>query len=139
MKMIPHWIAGAPHAPAETTTSPVYNPATGQVCSEVLLGRAADVDKAVAAARAAFDSWRYTSLSRRTEVLFRFRELVAAHVDDIADVIVREHGKVRSDARGEVKRGLDVVDFATGIPQLLKGSFSENVATDLDTYSLRQP
>ena len=139
MRTIPHWISGAPHSPADARTSPVYNPATGQVCSELVLAGASDVDKAVRAASVAFESWRNSSLSRRTEILFRFRELVAAHMDTIADVIVREHGKVRSDARGEVRRGLDVVDFVTGIPQLLKGAYTENVSTDLDTYSLRQP
>src|SRR5690606_7228884 len=99
----------------------------------------AEVDAAVAAARAAFPSWRDTSLSRRAEILFTFRDLVASRADELARIVVREHGKVLSDARGEVRRGLDVVEFACGIPQLLKGSFSENVSTDVDTYALRQP
>jgi malonate-semialdehyde dehydrogenase (acetylating) / methylmalonate-semialdehyde dehydrogenase len=117
----------------------VYNPATGQTCAQVPLGSAADVDAAVAAARRTFPAWRETSLSRRTDILFRFRDLVAAQTNALAQAIVREHGKVLSDAKGEVRRGLDVVEFACGIPHLLKGGFSENVSTDIDTWSLRQP
>jgi malonate-semialdehyde dehydrogenase (acetylating)/methylmalonate-semialdehyde dehydrogenase len=105
----------------------------------VALAGAEEVAGAVATARAAFDAWRDVPLSRRTEILFRFRDRVAAHSDDLARAIVREHGKVLSDARGEVRRGLDVVEFACGIPQLLKGEFSENITADLDSFSARQP
>jgi malonate-semialdehyde dehydrogenase (acetylating)/methylmalonate-semialdehyde dehydrogenase len=105
----------------------------------VALAGAEEVAGAVATARAAFDVWRDVPLSRRTEILFRFRDRVAAHSDDLARAIVREHGKVLSDARGEVRRGLDVVEFACGIPQLLKGEFSENITADLDSFSARQP
>ena len=103
------------------------------------MGGAREVNSAVAAASAAFLEWRNASLSRRSEILFRFRDLLAAHTDDVARIITREHGKVLSDARGEVRRGLDVVEFACGIPHLLKGQISENVSTDVDTWSLRQP
>ena len=140
MRTLPHWIAGAFVAPtAHGRSAPVYNPATGEVAACVPLAGAEEVAGAVATARAAFEGWRETPLSRRTEILFRFRDAVAAHVEDLARAIVREHGKVLSDARGEVRRGLDVVEFACGIPHLLKGEFSENVASNLDSFSTRQP
>jgi malonate-semialdehyde dehydrogenase (acetylating)/methylmalonate-semialdehyde dehydrogenase len=139
MRTIPHWIDGKSYAPDTGRVGPVYNPATGQTCAQVALGSAADVEAAVAAARCTFPAWRETSLSRRTEILFRFRDLVGTKTNALAETIVREHGKVLSDAKGEVRRGLDVVEFACGIPHLLKGGFSENVSTDIDTWSLRQP
>ena len=135
---VPHWIGGAPSF-GGGDTAPVYDPATGEIEGRVPLGGAAEVDAAVAAAAAAFPSWRATSLSHRTEVLFRFRRLVADRSDELARAIVREHGKALSDARGEVRRGLDVVDFACGLPHLLKGEFSENVSSGIDTWSIRQP
>ena len=138
MRTIGHWINGA-HAAGSGRTAPVYNPAKGESCSEVALADAAEVAHAVTAAGAAFCTWRKTPLAQRAEILFRFRELVARHSDQLAETIVREHGKVLADARGEVRRGLDVVEFAAGIPHLLKGDFSENVSTDVDSYSLRQP
>ena len=103
------------------------------------MGGSREVNSAVAAASAAFLEWRNASLSRRSEILFRFRDLLAAHIDDLARIITQEHGKVFTDAKGEVRRGLDVVEFACGIPHLLKGQISENVSTDVDTWSLRQP
>ncbi len=133
-----HWIGGGP-ADGGVGTADVFNPATGTRTAKVPLGGAAEVDAAVEAAATAFESWRESSLSTRTEILFRFRELVASHVDDLARAVVREHGKVLSDARGEVQRGLDVIEYACGIPQLLKGRFSENVSTDVDCVSIRQP
>ncbi len=138
MTSIPHWINGRTCS-AEGPTAPVFNPATGLAEGAVPLGGAREVNSAVAAASAAFESWRHASLSRRSEVMFRFRDLLAAHSDDVARILVREHGKVLSDAKGEVRRGLDVVEFACGIPHLLKGQISENVSTDVDTWSLRQP
>jgi len=138
MTAITHWIGGRACG-AEGPTAPVFNPATGAAEAAVPLGGAKEVDAAVRAAAEAFEEWRGTSLSRRSEVLFRFRDLVATQSDDLARIIVREHGKVLSDARGEVRRGLDVVEFACGIPHLLKGQISENVSTDVDTWSLRQP
>ena len=139
MNLIPHWIDGAPVATVPARSEPVYNPATGQVRAQVAFGAAADVDAAVEAAARAFLSWREGPLSKRTEIFFRFRELIARHSDELACLIVQEHGKVLADARGEVKRGLEVVDFACGIPQLLKGQHSENVSTEVDSYSIRQP
>src|SRR6185437_6204428 len=116
-----------------------YNPATGEATGEIPFATAADVDRAVAAAARAFESWSRTGLNRRATILFAFRELVRQRADDLARLIVSEHGKVLADARGEVQRGLEVVDFACGIPQLIKGEFSENVSTAVDSYSLRQP
>ena len=138
MNTLTHWIAGRPEH-GNGRTAEVFNPATGAPSAVVPLAGAAEVDAAVGAARDAFPGWRDTSLSRRTEILFRFRDLVANRSEDLARSIVREHGKVLSDARGEVRRGLDVVEFACGIPHLLKGDFSENVSTDIDTWSIRQP
>jgi malonate-semialdehyde dehydrogenase (acetylating)/methylmalonate-semialdehyde dehydrogenase len=139
MSVIRHWIGGACHAATPGRTEPVFNPATGQVRAQVAFAGAAEAGAAVAAAVHALPAWRDSPLSRRTEILFRFRELVASHTDELACLIVQEHGKVLADARGEVKRGLEVVDFACGIPQLLKGQHSENVSTGVDSYSIRQP
>jgi malonate-semialdehyde dehydrogenase (acetylating)/methylmalonate-semialdehyde dehydrogenase len=117
----------------------VFNPATGDVTGHVDFASSAVVDEAVAAAKVAFDLWSKTSLSRRTQVLFAFRELLNARKGDIAALITAEHGKVLSDALGEVTRGLEVVEFACGIPHLLKGGYSESVSTGVDVYSIRQP
>ena len=117
----------------------MFNPATGQQQAEVCLGSEADVQAAIAAARDAFVEWSQTSLSRRAKVMFAFRELVNAHAGEIAELITDEHGKVLSDALGEVQRGLEVVEFACGIPSLLKGDFSDQVSTDVDTFSFREP
>jgi malonate-semialdehyde dehydrogenase (acetylating)/methylmalonate-semialdehyde dehydrogenase len=122
-----------------TRTGPVWNPATGQQQAEVLLANATDVDTAVQAAAAAFETWSQSSLSQRTKVLFAFRELVNARIQDLAEIISDEHGKVVSDARGEVQRGLEVVEFACGIPQLLKGDYSDQVSSGVDVFSFREP
>ncbi|WP_061299896.1 CoA-acylating methylmalonate-semialdehyde dehydrogenase [Herbidospora cretacea] len=136
-KRITHWIGGAPRD--SERSGDVYNPATGEVSAQVALASADDVDAAVAAAKAAFPAWRDASLVKRAHVLFRFRELLYANRDALAALISAEHGKVHSDALGEVARGLEVVEFACGIPHLLKGGFSENVSTNVDSFSLRQP
>jgi malonate-semialdehyde dehydrogenase (acetylating)/methylmalonate-semialdehyde dehydrogenase len=138
MKRILHWIDGAPAEGGERRGD-VFNPATGERQAEVLFADGAAVDRAVAAARRAFPGWRDTSLGRRAQVLFAFREALARRADDLAAAITREHGKVLGDARGEVARGLEVVEFACGLPELLKGSFSENVSSAVDSYSIRQP
>jgi malonate-semialdehyde dehydrogenase (acetylating)/methylmalonate-semialdehyde dehydrogenase len=138
MNTLAHWLDGA-RIEGGSRTAAVYDPARGEVTARVPLGGAEEVERAVRCATRAFEGWRHVSLSRRTEILFRFRELVMGRMDELAQIIVREHGKVISDARGEIRRGLDVVEFACGIPQLLKGSFSENASTDLDVYSIRQP
>ncbi|MFL6135328.1 MAG: CoA-acylating methylmalonate-semialdehyde dehydrogenase [Nocardioidaceae bacterium] len=139
MRTVNHWIAGKPTPGAGERRTPVWNPATGEQQAEVALASSRDVDDAVAAARQAFETWSQASLSARTKVLFAFRQLVADNVDRIAEAITDEHGKVLSDARGEVQRGLEVVEFACGIPQLLKGDFSAQVSTEVDLYSVREP
>jgi len=139
MEILDHWVNGAPFAGASSRTAPVYNPAEGTVSREVRLATTADVDVAVQAAQAAFPAWAGASLSKRQGVLFNFRELLNARKADVAAILTNEHGKVTSDALGEVARGLEVVEFATSIPQLMKGEYSENVSTGVDVYSLRQP
>jgi malonate-semialdehyde dehydrogenase (acetylating)/methylmalonate-semialdehyde dehydrogenase len=136
---IEHWIGGKTTPASSTRTSAVWNPATGAQQAEVVLATASDVDEAVAVAATAFEEWSQTSLSRRTKILFAFRELVNSHQDEFAALITDEHGKVLSDARGEVQRGLEVIEFACGIPQLLKGDYSDQVSNDIDTFSFREP
>ena len=138
MTQITHWINGAPDTKKPERTGDIYNPATGKVTGTVAFANAATVDLAVSAATAAFAEWRHSSLTKRTQVLFAFRELVAQNKEKIAALITAEHGKVLSDAAGEVTRGLEVVEFACGIPHLLKGGFSEEVSTGVDVYSIRQ-
>jgi malonate-semialdehyde dehydrogenase (acetylating)/methylmalonate-semialdehyde dehydrogenase len=138
-RRIPHWIGGRPWEPAAERTGEVFDPATGQVTGRVDLASAAEVDAAVAAAAEAFQGWRAASLTKRSQVLFAFRELVNARKADLAAAITAEHGKVLSDAAGEVTRGLEVVEFACGIPHLLKGGFSQEVSTGVDVHSIRQP
>ena len=138
-KTITHWINGALDTGKTERTSEVFNPATGQVSANVALANVATVDKAVNVATEAFNSWRHSSLTKRTQVLFAFRELVLQNKEKIAALITAEHGKVLSDASGEVTRGLEVVEFACGIPHLLKGGFSEEVSSGVDVYSIRQP
>ena len=136
---ITHLIAGSPWEGSAERTSPVYNPATGEQTGDLDLASRELVDEVVAVAKGAWESeWRHASLARRTQVLFAFRELLNARKDDIAALITAEHGKVLSDALGEVTRGLEVAEFACGIPHLLKGGFSENVSTKVDVYSIRQ-
>jgi malonate-semialdehyde dehydrogenase (acetylating)/methylmalonate-semialdehyde dehydrogenase len=136
---IGHWIGGARHAGAADRASEVFNPATGEVSGVVQLGGAPVVDAAVRAAVAAYPAWSETSTLNRARVMFRFKELLDRHHDDLARIITREHGKVFSDARGEVQRGLEIVEFACGAPQLLKTQFSDNIGGGIDNFSLRQP
>ncbi|HEY1917066.1 MAG TPA: aldehyde dehydrogenase family protein, partial [Streptosporangiaceae bacterium] len=139
MKHCRHWIGGKSWEAEAQRTGDVYDPATGQVAGVVDFAGQAEVDAAVAAATEAAASWRTASLSRRAGVMFAFRELVRSNSGRLAEAISAEHGKVISDAAGEVARGLEVVEFACGIPHLLKGSYSENVSTRIDAYSIRQP
>jgi malonate-semialdehyde dehydrogenase (acetylating) / methylmalonate-semialdehyde dehydrogenase len=139
MRHIGHWIGGKPHPGASGITGDVYDPATGQVTGAVDFASEAEVDTAVTAAAEAFAAWRTSSLAQRAGVMFAFRELVRSRAGDLAALISAEHGKVTSDAAGEVARGLEVVEFACGIPHLLKGAYSENVSTRVDAYSIRQP
>jgi malonate-semialdehyde dehydrogenase (acetylating)/methylmalonate-semialdehyde dehydrogenase len=136
---ISHWIGGRRVAGESGRSGPVYNPATGQQTGEVDFASVEEIDRAVAAAKEAFASWRTVSLSRRAELFFRIRELAHDHREDIAKILTAEHGKVLSDALGEVARGLEVIEFACGIPTLLKGGFSEQASTGIDVYSIRQP
>jgi malonate-semialdehyde dehydrogenase (acetylating) / methylmalonate-semialdehyde dehydrogenase len=134
-----HWVGGAPRPGGGDRFSEVTNPATGEVTAQLPLATSAEMDDAVAAARAAFADWRDTSLAKRTQVMFAFRELLNARKDELAAIITSEHGKVLSDALGEVSRGQEVVEFACGIPHLLKGSMTENASTGIDVHSVRQP
>jgi malonate-semialdehyde dehydrogenase (acetylating) / methylmalonate-semialdehyde dehydrogenase len=139
LRTITHWIGGKPAGGSSDRTSPVWNPATGEQQAEVALASVDDVDSAVRTAKAAFERWGQSSLSQRAKVLFAFRELVNNNIQRLAEAISDEHGKVVSDARGEVQRGLEVIEFACGIPTLLKGDFSDQVSTGVDVYSFRQP
>jgi len=134
-----HFIQGAPVASRSGRRQAVYNPATGAVARQVALGSVEDVNAAVAAAQAAFDGWAQTPPIRRARVMFKFLELMNLHRDTLAAMITAEHGKVFTDAQGEVSRGIDIVEFACGIPQLLKGDFTDQVSTGIDNWTLRQP
>jgi malonate-semialdehyde dehydrogenase (acetylating)/methylmalonate-semialdehyde dehydrogenase len=136
---ITHWIGGKPVPGTSGRTGPVFNPALGEQTAEVDLATPDEVAAAVAAAKAAFPGWRATSLAKRAELFFTIRELIHERRDEVARILTQEHGKVLSDARGEVTRGLEVVEFACGIPHLLKGEMSEQASTGIDVYSIRQP
>jgi malonate-semialdehyde dehydrogenase (acetylating) / methylmalonate-semialdehyde dehydrogenase len=136
---ISHWIDGALVTGESGRLGPVFNPATGEHTGDVDLASSADVARAVASAKRAAPGWRESSLSRRAAVLFAFRELLHQRAGELAEIVTSEHGKVLSDARGEVARGLENAEFATGIPNLLKGDFSEQVTGGVDVYSIRQP
>ncbi|MGH2513406.1 MAG: aldehyde dehydrogenase family protein, partial [Candidatus Limnocylindrales bacterium] len=134
-----HWINGERVAGTSGRSGPVYNPATGEIARRVDFASVAEVDRAVAAASAAFPAWRALSLSRRSEILFRIRNQIDGHRTELAALLTAEHGKVTSDALGEVARGIENIEFACGVPQLLKGGFSEQVSTGVDVYQIRQP
>jgi malonate-semialdehyde dehydrogenase (acetylating)/methylmalonate-semialdehyde dehydrogenase len=136
---IDHFIQGRVARGTSTRTQDVFNPATGAVTGKVALANAADVDAAVAAAQAAFPAWADTPPIRRARVMFKFLELVNQHQDELAHLITAEHGKVFTDAQGEVARGIDIIEFSCGIPQLLKGDFTDQVSTGMDNWTLRQP
>src|SRR5262245_33421394 len=136
---IHHWIAGEPYAGQSGRRGPVFNPATGTQTGIVEFASAEDVDRAVNAARAAFEPWRSLSLSRRAELFFRIHRIFDDHREDLARLLTAEHGKVLSDAMGEVARGLEVIEYCCGIPTLLKGGFTEQASTGIDVYSIRQP
>ncbi|MEV6325330.1 CoA-acylating methylmalonate-semialdehyde dehydrogenase [Nocardia sp. NPDC051787] len=136
---IGHWVDGKPFTGTASVTAPVTNPATGQITGRVRMADVADVRTAIDAATAAFPSWRDTSLAKRTAILFRFRELLNARKPELAAIITAEHGKVLSDALGEVTRGQEVVEFACGIPHLLQGGYTENASTGIDAYTVLAP
>jgi malonate-semialdehyde dehydrogenase (acetylating)/methylmalonate-semialdehyde dehydrogenase len=139
VKLISHWIDNKLYDGVADRRGKVYNPAAGLVSAEVALGGVEDVDVAVASAAAAFPEWRDAPVTLRARIMFEFRDLVHKHVDDLAKLLTAEHGKTLEDARGEIARGLEVIEFATGIPHLLKGEFSEQVSRGVDTYTIRQP
>ncbi len=139
VRRISHWIGGKPALGESGRSGPVYNPALGVQTGEVDFATVEEVGAAVAAAKEAVPAWRAVSLSRRQELFFRIRELVHDRLDEIAAILTDEHGKVLSDAKGEVQRGLEVVEYACGLPTLLRGNFSEQASTGIDVYSIRQP
>ena len=136
---IPHWIGGKRVDGTSGRSGPVYNPALGVQSGAVDLASVEEIDAAVQNAAEAWESWRTMSLAKRAELFFRIRELFHAHREDLAKLLTAEHGKVLSDAMGEVARGLEVIEFACGIPTLIKGEFSEQASTGIDVYSIRQP
>jgi malonate-semialdehyde dehydrogenase (acetylating)/methylmalonate-semialdehyde dehydrogenase len=139
VRTIDHWINGSLVPSTSGRTSPVFNPATGQEQAAVGLATVDEVDAAVAVAKKAFTTWRAASLSKRSDVMFKFHQLVVQHRDEIAELVSIEHGKVPSDAAGELARGIENLEFACGVPQMMKGGFSEQASTGVDVYSIKQP
>ncbi|HSI98392.1 MAG TPA: aldehyde dehydrogenase family protein, partial [Gaiellaceae bacterium] len=139
LKLIGHWIGGEAVRGQSGRKGPVYNPATGEQTGEVDFASPEEMDRAVAAAKAAFPAWRTWSLSKRADLFFRISQLFEEHHEDLARLLTAEHGKVLSDAMGEVQRGLEVIEYVCGLPTLLKGDYSEQAATGIDVYSIRQP
>ena len=139
VRTVGNWINGKVQDSASTRYGPVYDSATGEQCASTVMSTEADVDAAVSAATAAFDSWSNTSVLKRARVMFKLKELIERDTDKIAAMITLEHGKVLHDARGSVQRGLEVVEFACGIPHLIKGEYNDQVGSGIDTYSMRQP
>ncbi|MFM1892700.1 MAG: hypothetical protein RLZ44_1777, partial [Pseudomonadota bacterium] len=138
-KTLTHYVNGAHLGGTGGRFGDVFNPATGEVCARVPLASAQETAAAIQAAAAAFPAWRDTTPLRRAGVLFRFKELLDRNLEDLVQLVSLEHGKVPNDARGSVSRGIEVVEFACGAPHLLKGTFSENVGSNVDSHSLRQP
>src|SRR5690625_2874398 len=136
---IGHWINGETYSPSDRRTAPIFDPAHGEKVNDVVLANPDDVDRAVAAAHEAFGSWSQVSSARKQTILFNFREVVNARKDELVQLITQEHGKVISDAAGEIARGQEVLEFALSFPELLKGDYSSQVSTDVDVYSTREP
>ncbi|ROS48080.1 CoA-acylating methylmalonate-semialdehyde dehydrogenase [Frigoribacterium sp. PhB24] len=139
LPVVPHWIDGRESPSSSGRTAPVYDPALGVVTKHVALADEDEIEAAIASAQAAFPAWRDLSLAKRQQILFRFRELLEAKKGELAEIITSEHGKVVSDALGEITRGQEVVEFATGLAHHLKGEYSEQVSTGVDVYSTKQP
>lgn len=139
VRTIGHWVDGAEHTSSSGRTAQVFNPATGAVSAHVALADQAEIDVAIASARRGYEVWSQFSIAKRQTVLFNFRELLNSRKRELAEIITAEHGKVVSDAMGEILRGQEVVELATGFPHLIKGAFSENASTGIDVYSLKQP
>ncbi|WP_236581685.1 aldehyde dehydrogenase family protein, partial [Rhodococcus sp. T7] len=138
-RIISHWFDNKSFAGTSGNTALVTNPATGAVTGEVALASVEDARAVIDSAAAAFPGWRDTSLAKRTQIIFKFRELLNERKGELAEIITSEHGKVVSDALGEVSRGQEVVEFACGIAHLLKGGMTENASTNVDVHSIRQP
>ena len=139
MKLIEHFVGGKIISGSSDRKGKVTNPATGEQESEVRLASKSDLDQAVEVAKKAFETWSQKPALQRARIIFKFKELIEKNSDELTKLIVSEHGKVYEDARGSLVRGLEVVEFACGIPQMLKGEFSENVGTSVDSWSMRQP
>jgi len=139
VRLIDHFIAGGTGGVAPTRKSPVFDPNTGDIQAEVALGDAAMLDRAVAAAQAAQPGWAATNPQRRARVMFNFKALVEANIDELAETLSREHGKVIADSKGDIQRGLEVVEFCCGIPHALKGEYTQGAGPGIDVYSMRQP
>jgi malonate-semialdehyde dehydrogenase (acetylating) / methylmalonate-semialdehyde dehydrogenase len=136
---VEHWIDGKEFKSSSDRTAPVFDPALGAESKRVALANAKDIDAAISSAKKAFPEWRDTSLAKRQQIIFNFRELLNSRKGELAEIITSEHGKVLSDSLGEITRGQEVVEFAVGIPHLLKGFYTENASTGVDVYSIRQP
>ncbi|WP_231567676.1 aldehyde dehydrogenase family protein, partial [Sinomonas humi] len=139
LPVVPHWIGGKEYPSAGERTAPVFDPALGVETKRVSLASAQDIESAVSSAQKAFPAWRDLSMAKRQQILFRIRELLNERKGELAEIITSEHGKVVSDAAGEIARGLEVVELATGFPHLIKGEHSENVSTGVDVHSLKAP
>jgi malonate-semialdehyde dehydrogenase (acetylating)/methylmalonate-semialdehyde dehydrogenase len=139
MTKVMHFINGKLTANSSNRSGNVFDPALGKVIGEVSLAEVSDAQAAITAASAAFPAWRDTSLTKRQQIMFDFREILNAKKEELATIVTEEHGKTLPDALGEVTRGLEVVEFATGMANLLKGSYSESVSTSIDVYSIKQP
>ncbi len=139
LPVVSHWIDNAEHVSKSGRTAPVFDPALGVATKEVALANEAEIAAAIASAKKAFPAWRNESLAKRQAIIFNFRELLNARKGELAEIITAEHGKVLSDALGEITRGQEVVEFACGINQMLKGDYTENASTGVDVYSIRQP
>lgn len=139
LPIVPHWIDGAVSPSRSGRTAPVFDPALGVETKRVALAGSADIEAAIASAKAAFPAWAGLSLAKRQAILFRFREILDARKGELAEIITSEHGKVLFDALGEISRGQEVVEFATGLAHHLKGEYSEQVSSGIDVYSTRQP
>ncbi len=137
--VINHWINGELQPSTSERYGDVFNPATGEVSASVSMGNSDDLNKAVEAASEAFETWSQTSVTKRAQIFFKYKELLESNREELIDLITAEHGKVTADAAGSLQRGIEVVDFVCGIPHLLKGEFSEQVGTGIDCYSTRQP
>ena len=139
MNIIKHFVGGKVIDGTSQRKGQVFNPATGEQESEVILATKSDLDKTVEIAKKAFETWSLKPALQRARIMFKFKELIEKNFDELTKLIVSEHGKVYEDAKGSLIRGLEVVEFACGIPHVLKGEFSENVGTNVDSYSMRQP